>query len=549
MGFLHSRSLPSEPRVPAQAQGCFFINPTLACEHLGRMRRDRAGAALPERICGACGARKKRAAFSRTQWELANGLRCKECITAAQEHMRQTSQTNAIEQSLRHLEMTPAAALGEYVTRLEALLILARAGAPLPPSQANNGDAVTAVLSDDALAMVLARVPFREPDSLQPAGFYWQPRAHFELRLVCKRFQSVVDSSLYRLQLGRAPAGRVCIRELIQHVQTCVVLGAVVSVRARLHRHNDVSSRLVGSTWCHVVTIGDGTGCCTVPICGPAASRQLREHRCRRLEVHHPEWASCTYKDYKDMANGLYGSSAFLLFDGDGAFAMTDFFPCVLHCSYVPYDPHLHTTRCPHREPFGLQCMRLEVAESTAATMYSEPNGLAWQQEGRALLKDIHALMRGIEGSAAGSDASFAIGELVEVRGLASRSDLNGQVARVVVPGRVSGRYAVCISSTSYERPPIETVKIRAESLERWLQPLYYAGWKEAARVAEEKQLLEDGEDGEGEEFYEQIFDDFGGGDMDDEENTVTYWTEGMAIVRHRDPATGRWVYECVHDW
>ena len=48
---------------------------------------------------------------------------------------------------------------------------------------------------------------------------------------------------------------------------------------------------------------------------------------------------------------------------------------------------------------------------------------------------------------------------------------------------------------------------------------------------------------------YEQIFHDYGDGDADDEENTVTYWTEGMSIVRHRDEATGRWVYECVHDW
>ena len=44
-------------------------------------------------------------------------------------------------------------------------------------------------------------------------------------------------------------------------------------------------------------------------------------------------------------------------------------------------------------------------------------------------------------------------------------------------------------------------------------------------------------------DFYEGQFMDFTGGDMDDANNTVAYWQDGLSIIR--ELVDGKWVYRC----
>lgn len=73
-------------------------------------------------------------------------------------------------------------------------------------------------LDEDTLAMVLAAATFREPDSLIPSGFYFNPDLHRALRLTCRRVDMSLRSQRYKDEVARAPVGRVTLREAHEQV-------------------------------------------------------------------------------------------------------------------------------------------------------------------------------------------------------------------------------------------------------------------------------------------------------------------------------------------
>ena len=119
-------------------------------------------------------------------------------------------------------------------------------------------------LPDDVLAVVLARVPFRSPESLVPPGFYWNPLVAAQLRLVCKRFLKLMNTKAFLTEVKGAPMGRATLEELSHQVQTSLRLEATTVVRGRIRKIQ--SHQLQNGSIEQWMTVSDHTGSYTVAL-------------------------------------------------------------------------------------------------------------------------------------------------------------------------------------------------------------------------------------------------------------------------------------------
>ena len=241
-----------------------------------------------------------------------------------------------------------------------------------------------ATLGDDALIGVLARVPFRDPTSLIPCGFYWNPEAHVAVRVTCKRFQKMVDSDGYREQFLSAKLGRVSLGEANNHVQTSVHLGAQFTVRAFVTFMRTVRDIFDDDRWCHLAFCQDATAGRHLVIFSHEAALQLRSH-CSSSLLAASATPNSTYDDYPHDEYEPRLSAH--LFDDQGVFAVDRHMLLVMRCCYMPYTSNLLEYRHNSNQcPFDLRCFKLELVQD-------QPRD--WRHEGRALLQDIRSMQAG----------------------------------------------------------------------------------------------------------------------------------------------------------
>ena len=290
-------------------------------------------------------------------------------------------------------------------------------------------------LPDELVTAILAQVPSRDPSSLVPTGFYWNPGTAAQLRLVCKRFCKLINAKAYLKEVKATPVGRVTLEEVTRQVQTCLCLEATVTLRVTMtrirtlrlphRRHSwdhdfELRPREHVRRYCHFARVVDATGTRTV-VMSDKAVEQLRS--CCADPPQYPQTSDSRW---------LWEDRGFAVLDNaDGFFLVPGgYLPnIVMRCRYMPSTRDLVSARVidtpllrlnavdawSGHQSLDLECVELELSQvddddppaQTPAMSFGGcrdlPVTVDWGKEGRALLGDIRAMLQRGSGPPASS--------------------------------------------------------------------------------------------------------------------------------------------------
>ena len=345
-----------------------------------------------------------------------------------------------------------------------------------------------AILDRDTLTKILAAVPFRPSHRLHPVGFYWSADVHRLLRNINKDFRAVVSSEAYRQRLSNAPVGRVMLREALQQLSTCVALDATFAVRCAMTGFTAVAFK---DGWCVAALLTDASGDRKVILSDQAvldfraATRVQFWDKQQGKDVYEP-WPPVDMSREETLECIHAGFSAYMA-------------SVIVTCRYAKRDERDQLLLDEGRTYSGVQDERghrtftMQVVRIRAVGQRDDD--LAFENLGLA------------DTAAAATAPPLTIDWSAEGRALLQ------DIGEMSGPSR--GRDVIL--------------------------PLPFPAG--TTFLTEEEAFLQEPE----RDFYEDMFCNFTGGDMDDEENVRTYWTDGMWIERKRDHS-GRWVYTCEHE-
>ncbi len=265
-------------------------------------------------------------------------------------------------------------------------------------------------LPDELVTAILAQVPSRDPSSLVPTGFYWNPGTAAQLRLVCKRFCKLINAKAYLKEVKATPVGRVTLEEVTRQVQTCLCLEATVTLRVTMtrirtlrlphRRHSwdhdfELRPREHVRRYCHFARVVDATGTRTV-VMSDKAVEQLRS--CCADPPQYPQTSDSRW---------LWEDRGFAVLDNaDGFFLVPG--------GYLPKCLNAVDAWSGHQS-LDLECVELELSQvddddppaQTPAMSFGGcrdlPVTVDWGKEGRALLGDIRAMLQRGSGPPASS--------------------------------------------------------------------------------------------------------------------------------------------------
>ena len=342
-----------------------------------------------------------------------------------------------------------------------------------------------AILDRDTLTKILAAVPFRPPHRLHPEGFYWSADVHRCLRNTNKDFRAVVSSEAYRQRLSNAPVGRVVLREALQQLSTCVALDATFAVRCLITQCTAVPWE---DGWCVATLLTDASGDRKAILSDQAV---LDFRAATRVQF----WDKQQGKDVYEPWPPVDVSREETL---DGKTSVHTWLPAIVTCRYAKRDERGQSLLNEYRTYSGVKDERghrtftMQVVRIRAVGQSDED--LAFENLGLT------------ETAAAATTPPPTIAWSAEGRALLQ------DIGEMRGPSR--GRDVIPLPF------PAGTTFLTEKE----------AFWKEPER-----------------DFYHDMFCNFTVGDMDDEENVRTYWTDGMWIERNKDHS-GRWVYTCEHE-
>jgi len=361
------------------------------------------------------------------------------------------------------------------------------------PMSANVEVQTLETLDRDTLGKILVLACLRAPERLHPSGFYWSANTYQRLRNASRTLRAVLDSASYKHALCTVPAGRVTIAEALSQLPTCISLDATFSVRCYIV---SIAARPEGSRWRMLCQITDTTSAHWA-VLSDEAVQLFRGSGCR-LDWFDEIQEKDVYEPFppKNMQRFTGRGRAVLYTDPADTIAgdvLQCHLPVTMLCKYVPHDhtdwEHLSFSR---RVP--------KVTEDVMSGHHTfRLRCIGLQAVGHEEHFDF---------SPEGQNAPVQRHMDWQAEGLALLKDIKELCA--------------------------------APWCEQTTKKLMYPPGTKFLPVEEEED--------EGDDFYESMFENFAA-DPDDDECTTAYWTEGMTIVRERDPASGRWVYTCHDRW